>query len=125
VIAERKANPSKRTGWDVAFMEKIGPDATMVSGGFPRPIKQGKRKGELTWRGVEMCGPVIVTDREVAEERARYEAETGNCGDCLGEGNRCVGWHKETGKEYRACLTCSGTGKAGREEQSIESERRN
>ncbi len=112
-VAERKSNLSGREGWVVASMEKIGPDATIVRSGFPRPIKRGKRKGELTWRGVEMCEPVIVTNREIDEERTRYEAETGNCGHCLGKGKQFLALRAGTGKEFGPCRECGGTGKAG------------
>lgn len=61
----------------------------------------------VTWANLET---VIVDRREEDAEPARYEAETGKCGLCGGDGQEWRGWNRETGHLWRECKRCGGTG---------------
>ena len=63
------------------------------------------------WR-IEKSKAAAVTRAEVDAEYARYEAETGNCGECGGMGERWVGWNRDTGHKYAQCGKCGGSGHA-------------
>jgi hypothetical protein len=54
----------------------------------------------------------VVTDADVKAEYARYEEETGNCGDCYGKGKKVAGWHHIEGARYKPCVKCGETGTA-------------
>lgn len=88
-----------------------GTDAVKVTGCVvTRRVTKGPRKGELAYD--EPHRVAVVTDPEVAEERARYIAETGNCGECLGTAQVFHRWDHLTGTEYRPCSRCGATGRA-------------
>jgi hypothetical protein len=61
----------------------------------------------INWRNPET---VLVDARDEAEEKARFERETGKCHICGGDGQEWRGWDRETGHRWRACKRCSGTG---------------
>ena len=110
VIAMRKAGID---GWEPYRYQRIGDDASLITGGIPRLLKSGPRKGQKTWDGKGT--QVVVTDAEIDSERKRYAAETGNCPWCYGRGEVFASWHHETGTKYRPCTHCGATGKANRE----------
>lgn len=83
---------------------------TMLKGGVATVTKSGKNKGRKRWGGPHLTA--IVTDEEYQAELARYERETGNCHECLGEKQTVAGWHHQTGWSYRTCHRCKGSGKA-------------
>ena len=81
-----------------------------VWGGVPRTLTRGKRKGELTWDGpLDQCA---VTAREIREAEAAYEAATGACHKCGGDGKEWIGWSCYEGNKYGPCRRCGATGKA-------------
>jgi hypothetical protein len=97
--------------WEVCAWERIGDgNDLVVEGGVPRLLKVGPRKGKKTWRDVPLQKAVVTRD-ELEAEGARYEAETGNCGDCYGKGDVFAGWSSAAGTEYRTCGRCNGSGK--------------
>lgn len=96
-------------GWEPFKYEMIGKDS-LITGGVPRILTKGPRKGRKTWDGAGTA--VVVTKDEVEAEAARYTAETGNCATCYGEGKVFASWHHIEGTTYRECNVCTGTGKA-------------
>lgn len=106
-VARRKVNGPE--GWAVCAWERIGNDL-VVTGGVPRLLKAGPRKGESTWRDVP-TQKVVVTEAEIDAEKARYEADTGKCSDCMGKGDVLASWSVAEGIKYRPCKRCGGTGK--------------
>lgn len=106
-IAAKKAGIE---GWEPYRWEKIARDAIAVTGGIPRLLTRGPRKGKKTWDGKGTTE--VVTYAEMEMEFKRYEEETGKCGDCLGEGREFAGWHHIEGTKYRPCRRCNETGKA-------------
>ena len=108
-VARRKvAGPE---GWEVCGWERIGTgNDLVVEGGVPRLLKAGPKKGKKTWRDVPVQ-KAVVTEAELKAEHARYEAETGNCGDCFGKGEVFASWSASEGVKHRPCKRCEGTGK--------------
>jgi hypothetical protein len=95
-------------GWEPYAWERIGKDGLLVTGGIPRLLKSGPRKGEKTWDGE--VNKVVVVEAEVDAEKSRYEEETGKCHKCLGAGEVISGWSKETGRRMLKCPRCLGCG---------------
>ena len=108
-VARRKVSGPE--DWEVCGWEKIGAgNDLVVEGGVPRLLKAGAKKGQKTWRDVPVQKAVVTSD-ELKAEHARYEAETGNCGDCYGKGEVFASWSVTEGTKHRECKRCGGTGK--------------
>lgn len=107
-VAIRKAGIP---GWEPYLYERIGNDGVLMTGGVPRLLKSGPRKGKKTW---DRKGgtKVIVTHSECDAEKAAYIDRTGNCGECFGKGEVTIGWSAADGTKRAACKVCAGTGKA-------------
>ena len=109
-VARRKAKGPE--GWAVCAWERIGDgNDLIVTGGVPRLLKAGPRKGKPTWRDVPVQ-KVVVTGEEIAAERARYETATDNCADCMGIGKVFASWSAAEGVKHKDCRRCGGDGKA-------------
>lgn len=109
-VARRKVGGAPE--WEYFRWERIGEGRDfIVEGGIPRLLKTGPRKGSKTWRDSK-TQKAVVTEAEIVAEHARYEADTGNCGDCGGEGEVFKSWHKDHGATMQPCKRCAGTGKA-------------
>lgn len=93
-------------GWEPCIFEAVV-NGTLVRGGIPKLTTAGKKK----WPAQKNMGIVVLTDADVKAEYARYEAETGYCGDCYGEGKRVVGWHYIEGYRFAPCVKCGETGR--------------
>lgn len=106
-VAARKAGDIP--GWEPWFYERVG-GGLIIKGGIPRLISKGPRKGKKTWDPKE-SQTVVVTPEEVEREYQRYEAETGKCGECFGDG-KVVASAGVSGTTYRECKVCGGSGKA-------------
>lgn len=91
-------------GWE-PFCWEVITDNYLVEGGIPTVVRGRKKWGRDTRR-------VIVTKDQVIAERQRYEAETGNCGECMGTKQTLKSCGVTTGPIYRPCRECNGTGKA-------------
>ncbi len=105
-VAIRK---SKVEGWRAYAWKRAGDDL-IITGGVPTIISRGKNKGRYKWDGKGES--VVVTRDERDAEYSRYVKDTGNCGDCYGEGRQLSGWSKDDGARYRECKLCNGTGRA-------------
>jgi hypothetical protein len=105
-VAIRKAGIE---GWEPFKWERVGEDV-LFTGGIPRLLQSGPRKGRKTWDG--KGSSVVVTRGEEAAEYARYEATTGECGTCYGKAEVFASWHHIDGTKYRPCAKCNSTGKA-------------
>lgn len=82
----------------------------MITLGKERILTRGPRKGQKTWDTKDSVR-VVVTYDEAKAERQRYEAETGNCGECFGTGQEWCVWSAAEGNRHRQCRVCLGTGK--------------
>jgi hypothetical protein len=108
-VARRKVSGPPE--WEVYAWEHIGDTHDLlVTGGVPRLLKSGPRKGKKTWDG--KGEKAVVTRAEMDEEQRRYECDTGNCGECLGSGEVFAGWSSTDGVKMKACRQCGGSGKA-------------
>lgn len=108
-VAMRKlGNPAdfKFYAWRV-----VGPDAVQLTGCVTTQVySKGPRKGRPKYEGTPQV--VVVTDAEMAAERARMEREDGICGLCAGDGRLFSSWDHITGTKYKPCERCASTGKA-------------
>jgi hypothetical protein len=104
-VAKNKMNIP---GWEPYAWERIGNDGLLVTGGIPRLIKRGKRKGEKMWEG--KGDKVVVVQSEVDKEKDRYERETGKCCNCMGDVEVFAGWSMDTGRRVKVCGYCNGSG---------------
>lgn len=52
----------------------------------------------------------VVFEAETTAEEVHFEAETGKCSDCEGEGKTIIGWSADTGRRTGPCKRCGGTG---------------
>lgn len=108
-IARRKLGAPPEWSW--CKSERIGTDSFLLEGGVPRLLKSGPRKGQRTWRDVDLAR-CIVTDSEITADKATYEAQTGICHECLGEKVTLVSWSSTAGRKTRECRRCKGSGSA-------------
>ncbi len=88
--------------------QKMG--LTLIELGQRRVLTKGPRKGQ------EVPKPpyfkAYVTQYQGEQEQSAYEARTGNCGECLGEGRVFAGWHHIEGDKFAECRKCNASGKA-------------
>lgn len=71
-------------------------------------ITRGERKGQPAYEGKPQR--VVVTRGEIAAAAEAYEASTGKCSECLGDGLAFAAWSHITGTTWRKCQKCSGSG---------------
>lgn len=108
-VATRKA---KVAGWEWFASRVVGEGddaAFIVTGGVPRVLKSGPRKGAKAWDR-KAATEVVVTRAEVAAEEAAYEAATGKCRRCAGSKVHMTASSTERGVTYSRCWRCKGTG---------------
>lgn len=94
-------------GWEPCIFEAAA-NGSLIRGGIPTITFSGKKK----WPAQKNMEMVVITDADVRAEYARYENETGNCGDCYGTGKKVVGWHYIDGEKTTHCVRCNGKGGA-------------
>lgn len=99
-------------GFEWRRVEHMPYGATILQGGVCRVVKRGKHKGHTTCD--RYTHTTTVSDSELAAEIRRWEAETGKCGDCYGDGRTLKSLSVAEGKTYRQCATCGGTGEAAK-----------
>lgn len=112
-LGHREAVALRKLGEPAGFqfyqLEFIGTDAVKLTGCIvTRTYSRGPRKGKPVFDGERLVAVVTAGEEEI--ERARFEAETGQCGECMGEGKTLKAWRQETGAEWRPCRSCGGTG---------------
>lgn len=108
-VARRKVGGTDQ--WEACKWKRIGEgNDFLLAGGVPRLRTKGKNKGSKTWDGP--LQEAVVTGAEFDAEHARYEADTGNCGDCGGSGEVLKRWSVESGAEMKVCPRCNGTRKS-------------
>ena len=103
-------------GWRWFKWERIGEGdhvADIVEGGVATEVyESGPRKGKLNYAKATHLAKLVITRAEICARIARWEAETGKCSGCGGDGEEVAGWSKDHGTEYRPCSRCKATGKA-------------
>lgn len=108
-------------GWEPYAWEKIGTDGMLVTGGVPKILQSGPRKGEKTWD--RKGDQVVVVQSEVDCEFDIYEKGTGRCGRCMGEGKTICKISVANGTEYKPCDRCKGVGTAPDREPLIDQDK--
>ena len=90
------------------------PDAYLVEGGIAPVRTRGKRKGQRDWRRLDPLSryKFYINPAEHQQWLARYEASTGRCFNCAGEGTEFASWSVTEGTKNRPCSRCNGTGAA-------------
>ena len=107
-IATRKA---RVPGWQWFASRVVGDGddaAFIVTGGIPRLLKAGPRKGCQTWDR-KVATEVVVTRAEVDAAEAAYEAAIDWCRRCAGSKVHMVA-SGENYVKYGQCWRCKGTG---------------
>jgi len=99
-------------GWEPYRWAVVGSDTVAVTGGIPRLLTRGPRKGQKTWDGPGQTE--YVTRAEQDAEFVRYENDTGRCGECFGSGEKLKSWHHIDGATYMPCPRCNGSKEAPR-----------
>lgn len=115
--------------WQWFRLEAIGKhpntQGVMVTGAISHVlIAKGPRKGEPNWKHRDRSTEqqVFVSHDAIDARKARYEAETGLCHRCFGDGKVVQSVSVDTGVTYRKCRRCDGTKKAP--PQGVEAEGR-
>lgn len=106
-VAMRKAGNIE--GWEPWFYQRHD-GGLLIKVGPVRTLTRGPRKGQKT-ADRNISKTVLVSDEDIQSEYQRYEAETGNCGECFGD-KQVLFAAGVSGNKYRECRVCSGTGKA-------------
>lgn len=106
-------------GWEIYQWETINIDtpneAIKVDGTVMRALfVRGPRKGRKNFARRERDKDMsfIITRAEIQQAKAKWETETGFCGECYGNGDVAWSWHHQEGTKFKTCKKCSGTGKA-------------
>jgi hypothetical protein len=105
--------------WHWFRLEAIGynlppaQQATMVEGAVAPISTRGKRKGHRLWRNRDKATEhkFVVTRDTIRSLKAEWEAETGLCHDCAGDGQRSRGWSAAEGTLWEPCPRCGATGR--------------
>ena len=111
-----KAEPN----WEAFEYEAIRSDGareiTMmrVRGAVAPLITRGSRKGQRNWRARDKATErtAYFTPAEHREWLKRWEAATGKCSECRGEGKTVASVSVYEGVKHRECSACHGDGKA-------------
>jgi len=82
----------------------------IVVGSETTPYTKGPRKGCAKWIGEE--SRVVVTRKDLDDQLGRFEATTGDCYECYGEGKYPWSVSTTDGTQYKPCKRCGATGKA-------------
>jgi hypothetical protein len=77
-------------------------------------ITRGKRKGQPNWRKLDRSTREVlyITPAEHAAWCSLWEARTGRCHECTGDGEVCTGWSALAGRRMKVCPRCGGSGQA-------------
>jgi len=99
-------------GW-LAYRWQATEGGSIVTGCVPCGTHtKGKNKGTPRFtkpiQGTQKI--VVVTDEEMATLAEQFEAKTGRCWNCKGEGTLIAGWSKEGGTLRKPCKRCQGKG---------------
>lgn len=103
--------------WEPCIWRAVGDrdkgGAVIISGGEPRMMTRGPRKGQPSWAHIpkDHLVDVVVTEAELRAAELKYEADTGNCLNCGGSGQE-VASAGVGGTQYRQCYRCKGSGEA-------------
>ena len=95
--------------WCRLDMHEMPEDWVKIGGAVPiGVIERGKSKGRPKWP--DQLDTVLVRMRDIDESKQRYEAETGKCCECFGEGSLGA-WSKTMFDARKPCKRCAGTGR--------------
>lgn len=100
-------------GW-MAYRWEAVEGGSLVTGDVPIGfISRGKNKGCPKWSAnSKNKRRVLVSDDQMQQIAAAYEADTGLCWDCQGTGKTFASWSAKEGTTYRKCSRCDGSGKS-------------
>jgi hypothetical protein len=80
-----------------------------VTGGIPRKITKGARKGKNSWGETNT---LWMKQADIDAVKTEWESENGKCWQCVGTGQDFAGWNNKTGVRYQTSKRCVGSGKA-------------
>jgi hypothetical protein len=89
-------------------------EGTALIQGSVAPLKtRGPSKGRPNWRKRDLSTErkFVVTRAQIQEAKAHFEARTGLCYECDGNGTKFSRWERDIGSTYDTpCKRCSQTG---------------
>jgi len=95
-------------GWEPFSYLNSGSGRLLVTGDIPRIITDGPERGVQVWDQVVHRVSIVITHIDYFNHLQDYEASTGKCGHCLGEGRVIHSWHHREGTQYIRCPKCRG-----------------
>ena len=94
--------------WCSLDMHDMPEDWVKIGGAVPvGVVERGKNKGRPKWP--DQLETVHVRMKDIDESKQQYEAETGKCCECFGEGSSGSP-SKTMFYERKPCKRCAGTG---------------
>ena len=115
LIARQRGVPE---GWHWYSLNVVGDIKDRANGGIlvkgaicTAVYKSGPRKGQPNWSKRTDEREFLITTRDYDAAMAAWEAETGNCSRCGGDGQELAS-ASSAGSTYRACRKCNATGRA-------------
>lgn len=106
-----------RYAWQPAYGEPIYCE---FEGAECPVFTRGPKKGKPNYRKKVNVRMFAVTVAQAGDWEDEWEAETGKCSNCLGEGRVVSKWSKAGGTEWRVCKLCNGRGKLTTERERDE-----
>ena len=107
-------------GWDYHISERVNygtpAECFEVTGWVATErFKSGPRKGQINHAKKNRTHEYSIrfSDADRDAFLAAWEAETGICSYCHGNGDTLESWCSQNGATYRPCKKCNATGKAG------------
>lgn len=114
LIAVERGQPA---GWSWFSLKAVGPSrehgGVMVTGAVPGGrFTRGPRSGEINWSKATGRAELLITFADIDARADRWEAETGLCSSCGGDGTTARRM-SSAGVETEPCRRCNGNGGAG------------
>jgi len=96
--------------WEAKSADVLVVTGCIVTATYTRGPRKGRPNFDKRDKATDL--PVVITRTEHAAFCQAWEAETGRCHACQGNGTECYGWSKAAGSRYRDCKRCNATGNA-------------
>lgn len=111
MIAKTRGVPANWRWFSVEWIGLKPHDVLLLKGAVPGAVfTRGKNKGKPNPAKYTDKRELIITRSDLSATKARWEAETGKCSNCYGEGKTVASAHADGTRTYRGCNRCHETG---------------